>query len=62
MATMPKAEERARGGAVRYRTVCPHGKEHGHCKGPYMRVAVVRKRGKRGGRTVAGPVHFKGER
>ena len=54
---MPKAEEAARGGAVRYRTICPHGKKQGHCKGPYIHVAVVRKRGKRGGRTVAGPVH-----
>ena len=54
---MPEAEERARGGAVRYRTICPHGKARGHCKGPYIHVAVVRKRGKRGGRTVAGPVH-----
>ncbi len=54
---MPTAEEQKRGGAVRYRTICPHGKDRGHCKGPYMHVAVVRKRGKRGGQTVAGPVH-----
>ena len=53
---MPEQEERSRGGAVRYRTICPHGKAKGHCTGPYLHVAVVRKRGKRGGRTVAGPV------
>jgi len=57
---MPASAEKARGGAVRYRTVCPHGKDKGHCKGPYLHVAVVRTRGKRGGRTVAGPVHHKG--
>ena len=54
---MPKATEAARGGAIRYRTICPHGKSKGHCKGPYLHVAVVRKRGPRGGWTVAGPVH-----
>jgi len=54
---MPVAQERARGGAVRYRTVCPHGKQRGHCKGPYIHVAVVRKAGPRGGHTVAGKVH-----
>ena len=54
---MPEREIAARGGAVRYRTICPHGKAKSHCKGPYIHVAVVRKRGKRGGATVAGPVH-----
>jgi len=54
---MPEAEIARRGGALRYRTVCPHGKTQGHCKGPYIRIAVVRKPGKNGGRTVAGPVH-----
>ncbi len=47
---MPKAEEIARGGVVRYRTVRLRN-------GKYVRVAVVRKRGPRGGRTVAGPAH-----
>jgi len=56
---MPEAEVARRGGATRYRTVCLHGKDKGHCRGPYMRVAVVRKAGKRGGHTVAGPVHHK---
>jgi hypothetical protein len=54
---MPEAMERARGRAIRYRTVCPHGKSKGHCRGPYIHVAVVRKSGKRGGHTVAGKVH-----
>lgn len=53
---MPDAEERKRGGVLRYRTICPHGKAKGHCDGPYIHVAVVKKRGPRGGRTVAGPV------
>ena len=56
---MPAGKESARGGAVRYRTVCPHGKAKGHCKGPYIHIAVVRKSGPRGGRTVAGPVRHK---
>lgn len=47
---MPEREIKARGGAVRWRTVkLPNGK--------YIRVAIVRKRGKRGGQTIAGPVH-----
>lgn len=47
---MPEAEIRKRGGALRWRTVkLPNGK--------YVRVAVVRKKGKRGGTTIAGPVH-----
>jgi hypothetical protein len=45
---MPKAEERARGGAVRYRTIKLKD-------GRYIHVAVVRRRGRRGGQTVAGP-------
>ena len=56
---MPAATERARGGVVRYRTVCPHGKDKKHCRGPYIHIAVVRKAGPRGGRTVAGPVRHK---
>jgi len=47
---MPRAEEKRRGGAIRYRTIKPK-------KGRYQHVAVVRKKGPRGGRTVAGPVH-----
>lgn len=51
-APMPEAEVRRRGGAVRYRTLkLPSGK--------YIRVAVVRKAGPRGGHTVAGPVRKK---
>jgi hypothetical protein len=57
---MPEQEIAKRGGATKYRMICPHGKARGHCSGPYINVAVVRKRGKRGGRTVAGPVHHKG--
>jgi hypothetical protein len=49
---MPTKEEKKRGGVVRYRT-----KELGH--GKYIHIAVVRKKGKRGGKTVAGPVHKK---
>jgi len=44
---MPSREEAERGGAVRYRTV--------RIGRRYLRVAVVRKKGPRGGRTVAGP-------
>jgi hypothetical protein len=49
---MPTSEERKRGGAVRYRTKKLPG-------GKYIHIAVVRKEGPRGGRTVAGPVHKK---
>ncbi len=49
---MPRAEEKRRGGVIRYRTVSLPG-------GKYMRVAVVRKKGPKGGRTVAGPVRKK---
>ena len=46
---MPRSEEIARGGVVRYRTKkLPNGK--------YIRFAIVRKRGPHGGKTVAGPV------
>lgn len=41
-----------RGGAKRWRTVrLPDGK--------YVKVAIVKKAGPRGGHTVAGPVHTK---
>lgn len=47
---MPRSEEIKRGGAIRYRTKkLPNGK--------YIKFAIVPKRGKRGGHTVAGPVH-----
>lgn len=47
---MPETEEKARGGAVRYRTIrVGTGKNQ-----RYMHVAIVRKKGPRGGRTVAG--------
>lgn len=46
---MPKAEIARRGGAVRVRTKrLPNGK--------YVTIYVVRRKGKRGGRTVAGEV------
>jgi hypothetical protein len=49
---MPAQEERKRGGVIRYRTVSLPG-------GEYIHVAVVRKKGPRGGRTIAGPVRKK---
>jgi hypothetical protein len=49
---IPETEIRRRGGVVRYRTKkLPNGK--------YVHIAVVRKKGKRGGKTVAGPVRKK---
>lgn len=47
---MPKAQEAARGGVIRYRTVKLKN-------GKYVRIAVVRKAGPRGGHTLAGHVH-----
>jgi hypothetical protein len=49
---MPTKEERRRGGAIRYRTI-----DLGH--GKYAHVAIVRKKGKRGGRTVMGKVRVR---
>jgi hypothetical protein len=46
-----KVEAKRRGGILRVRTVSLNGK--------YMRVGVVRKKGPRGGRTVAGPIRTK---
>lgn len=46
---MPEPEIAARGGAVRWRTVKLKN-------GKYVRVAIVKKSGPRGGHTVAGPV------
>lgn len=49
---MPEKEIAERGGAKRWRTVkLPNGK--------YVKVAIVRKKGLKGGSTVAGPVHTK---
>lgn len=49
LAGMPEAEIAARGGAKRVRTKrLPNGK--------YITIYVVRSKGKRGGRTVAGAV------
>lgn len=47
---MPEAEIRRRGGAVKWRTLKLKD-------GRTIRVAIVKKAGPRGGRTVAGPVH-----
>lgn len=49
---MPEKEIAARGGAIKWRTVRLSN-------GKYVRVAVVRKSGPRGGRTIAGPVRKK---
>lgn len=49
---MPEKEIAERGGAKRWRTVkLPNGK--------YVKVAIVRKKGPKGGGTVAGPVRTK---
>jgi hypothetical protein len=47
---MPKAEEKRRGGAVRYRTIRV-GKGRSRRT---LHIAIVRKAGPRGGHTVAG--------
>lgn len=50
---MPKSEVKKRGGSIRTRTIKP-------TPDTYMRCEVVREKGKRGGRTVCGPVkHLK---
>ena len=49
---MPEAKIKKRGGAKRWRTKKLPG-------GKYVRVAVTRKKGPRGGQTVAGPVDKK---
>ena len=47
---MPVSEEKARGGVVRYRTIrVGHGKDR-----KYVRVAIVRKAGTKGGKTITG--------
>jgi hypothetical protein len=49
---MPETKIRRRGGAIRWRTKeLPHGE--------YIHIAIVRTKGKRGGRTVAGKVRHK---
>ena len=52
---MPKGFDKklkARGGVVRWRTIkLPNGE--------YAHVAIVRKQGKRGGRTLVGEIHKK---
>lgn len=50
MPFMPTSQEAARGGATRYRTITTGTGRNKR----YLRIAVVRKRGKRGGHTVAG--------
>ena len=47
---MPEQEIKERGGASKWRTI-PVGD-----KGKFMHVAVVKKAGPKGGKTVAGPV------
>lgn len=50
---MPEKEIAKRGGAIRYRTITVgRGK-----KKRVIHVAIVRKAGPHGGRTVAGPPH-----
>jgi len=49
---MPEAEIKKRGGALRYRTIKLPG-------GRYTHIAITKKKGPRGGRTVAGPIHKK---
>jgi hypothetical protein len=49
---MPEKEIKKRGGAKAWRTIKTG-------KNKFIRVAIVRKKGKRGGTTVSGPVHTK---
>jgi len=49
---MPTSMEKARGGVIRYRTKKLQG-------GKYMHIAVTKKKGPRGGKTIAGPIHKK---
>lgn len=50
---MPTAEEKRRGGAVRYRRIRVGSGRNRR----YLNVAIVRKKGPRGGTTVAGQPH-----
>jgi len=49
---MPRAKKRGRGRVLRIRTIKPN-------KGTYIHIDVMSKKGPRGGRTIAGPVHHK---
>lgn len=50
---MPEKEIKERGGAARYRTIrVGKGKNK-----KYIKVAIVRKEGPQGGKTIAGPTH-----
>ena len=49
---MPEKEIKRRGGAIRWRTIELPG-------GRYEHIAIVRKKGPRGGRTVGGPIKKK---
>lgn len=51
---MPEKEIAERGGAMRYRTLSIRGKDG---KKKYIHLAIVRKSGPRGGRSIAGPEH-----
>ncbi len=53
MPGMPAKIEAERGGRVRVRTITVGKGRHKR----YIRVAVVRRAGPRGGHTVAGPAH-----
>lgn len=46
---MPKSQYKKRGGVIRYRTIKLSENEYAH-------VAVVRKKGKRGGKTIMGRI------
>lgn len=50
---MPEAQIAERGGAVKYRTITTGTGKNKR----YLRVAIVRKKGPRGGSTVAGQPH-----
>lgn len=50
LTSMPTAEEKRRGGAVRYRSIRVGTGRTARV----LHIAIVRKRGPRGGRTVAG--------
>ena len=49
---MPEKEIKERGGAIRWRTIDLPG-------GKYEHIAIVRKKGPRGGRTIGGPIRKK---
>ena len=53
---MPEAEIKKRGGAIRHRTIILKGKP-GRKGTKYAHIAVVRKLGPKGGKTVMGKIH-----